>query len=67
MSLFREVTRKILYHTYSTDLVDRAVFGNEILRWKARWTLAHEEEKPKSLNDKMSCKNKYIYPNVSKK
>ena len=58
-----DTTGKI-YNACENDLADKVVFDNKITRWKARWALA-EQEKPKNLEDTLSCTTEPLYPNIT--
>ena len=41
------------------------MFDGEIVRWKAKWAHVDPEDKPTTLQNKLCCTNKELYPKVT--
>jgi len=59
-----DTTDKI-FNKYEPDLTERTVFDGEIVRWKAKWAHVDPEDKPTTLQHKLCCTNKELYPHVT--
>lgn len=66
LNLCTEQMVDLMFVEYSVDLPQgNQSFHNEVRRWKARWQLMDESDKPSKLSETVASTNPDLYPGIS--